>query len=314
MSQKQSQREEEREQDRLFEQAQADDPVVGNAVTVNIMKGGVGKSAISMNLADRLGRRADVLYMDLDPNGHVTRGLGFDEIFTDPEHDFGDVILSNPTKEPESLIHPTEWSFDFVPASNTFEQLDNGLKNARGSTQRLHNNFLAPLMRDGTYDYCIMDGGGETSKLADNAFFAARQTLIPIQPGPESRSGFKRTWERIITEIRQFQPFKILAIVPTKIGRRIDHQNEERKLIEYLSTSERFGYKVPNFAYISPEMFDRIDNGEVDTLPKPGIREDNDFSKAYGQGMPLSEYDPESETVAHLDELADIVKTGGADR
>lgn len=36
------------------EVTQKDDPVAGRAVSVNILKGGVGKSAISMNLADRL--------------------------------------------------------------------------------------------------------------------------------------------------------------------------------------------------------------------------------------------------------------------
>ena len=292
----------------------AGDPVAGRAVSVNILKGGVGKSAISMNLADRIAARGhDVLYMDLDPNGHITYGLGFDEVYQDREHDLSEVILDNPTKEPDDVIYGTDWGFDFVPASIRLEELDTGLKSASHSSQRLHSQFLKPLMADDRYDYCVMDGGGERSKVADNAFFAAKQSLIPVEPGAESLSGFKRTWQRIVKPLREYQPFEILAIVPNKLGRRIDHRNADRELIEYLNTSEQFADKVPDFARITPEEFDRIDAGDLRPLPKPGIRQDTAFSKAYEEGMPLAHYDPDSRTVDHLDELAEIVENGGID-
>ena len=295
--------------------ARADDPVAGRAVSVNILKGGVGKSAISMNLADRLAARGhDVLYMDLDPNGHVTYGLGFDESYRDRDHDLGEVILDNPTKEPEDVIHGTDWGFDFVPASVRLEELDTRLKAASHSSQRLHGKFLKPLMAEGAYDYCVMDGGGERSKVADNAFFAAKRSVIPIEPGAECLSGFKRTWQRIVKPLREYQRFDIVAVVPNKLGQRIDHRNADRRLIEYLNSSERFADKVPEFARVTPEEFDRIDAGDHRPLPKPGIRKDTDFSKAYEEGMPLAQYNPESRTIAHLDELAAIVENGGVDR
>lgn len=295
--------------------SQASDPVAGRAVSVNILKGGVGKSAISMNLADRLAARGhDVLYMDLDPNGHVTYGLGYDEIYQDREHDLSDVILDNPTKEPEDVIYETEWGFDFVPASVRLEDLDTGLKSAAHSSQRLQSQFLKPLMADDRYDYCVMDGGGERSKVADNAFFAAKQSIIPIEPGAECLSGFKRTWQRIVKPLREYQPFEILAIVPNKLSQRIDHHNDDRELIEYLNTSQQFADKVPNFARITPEELEQIDSGELRPLPKPGIRQDKDFSKAYKEGMPVAHLNPESRTIDHLDELAAIVENGEVTR
>lgn len=295
--------------------SRADDPVAGRAVSVNILKGGVGKSAISMNLADRIAARGhDVLYMDLDPNGHVTYGLGFDDVYRDRDHDLGDVVLDNPTSDPEDVIVGTDWGFDFVPASVKLEELDTGLKSAPHSSQRLHSQFLKPLMADGRYDYCVMDGGGERSKLADNAFFAAKQSIVPVEPGAESLSGFKRTWQRIVQPLREYQRFEILAVVPNKLSQRIDHRNADRKLIEYLNTSDRFADKVPEFARVTPEELDRVDSGDLRPLPKPGIRKDTAFSKAYEEGMPLAHYAPESRTVDHLDELAAIVENGGIDR
>ena len=295
--------------------AQTGDPVMGRAVSVNILKGGVGKSAISMNLADRLAAKGhDVLYMDLDPNGHVTYGLGFDDIYQNREHDLSDVILDNTTKEPDDVIYRTDWGFDFVPASVRLEDLDTGLKSVSHSSQRLHSKFLKPLMENNQYDYCVMDGGGERSKVADNAFFAAKQSIIPVEPGAECLSGFKRTWQRIVKPLREYQPFEILAIVPNKLSQRIDYHNIDRELIEYLNTSERFADKVPNFARITPEQLEQIDASELRPLPKPGIRQDKDFSKAYKEGMPVAHFNPESRTIEHLDELAAIVENGGVTR
>lgn len=295
--------------------ARADDPVAGRAVSVNILKGGVGKSAISLNLADRLAARGnDVLYMDLDPNGHVTYGLGFDDVYQDREHDLGNVILDNATEEPEAVIHETDWGFDFVPASIRLEALNTGLKSASHSSQRLHGQFLSPLLAADRYDYCVMDGGGERSKVADNAFYAAKRSIIPVEPGAECLSGFKRTWQRIVEPLREYQPFEILAIVPNKLSQRIDHNNDDRELIEYLNTSERFTDKVPNFARITPAEFERIDDGDLRPLPKPGIRQDTDFGHAFKEGMPLAHYNPDSRTIEHLDELAAIVENGGVRR
>lgn len=297
------------------QRAAEDDPVSGRAVSINILKGGVGKSAISMNLADRLAARGhNVLYMDLDPNGHVTYGLGYDEVYQDREQDLSDIILDNPSKEPEDVIYETDWGFDFVPSSVQLENLNTGLQSASHSSQRLHNQFLKPLMETDRYDYCVMDGGGERSKIADNAFFAAKQSIIPIEPGAECLSGFKRTWERVVKPLRQYQPFDILAIVPNKLRQRIDHHNEDRELIEYLNTSEKFADKIPKFARITPNELEQIDNGELRPLPKPGIRQDKDFSKAYKEGMPVAHYNPESRTIEHLDELATIVENGGVTR
>ena len=114
--------------------------------------------------------------------------------------------------------------------------------------------------------------------------------------------------------LREYQPFEILAIVPNKLSQRIDHYNDDRELVEYLNTSEQFADKVPTFARITPEELKQIDSGGLRPLPKPGIRQDKDFSKAYKEGMPVAHLNPESRTIEHLDELAVIVENGGITR
>lgn len=291
------------------------DPVFGRAIPVNILKGGAGKSTISLNLADRLAARDnDVLYVDLDPNGHVTDGLGYSEAYKDTSSKYAlRRILIHKDNAFDEAIHETEHRFDFVPSNRQMEVLDTELKNAKHGSKRLLNNFLKPLIINDHYDYVIMDGGGESSQIADNAFAAARQMILPIEPGGECYSGFKQTMTRVVKEFRQYQPFRILAIVPNKLNQTIKHDTTDRKLIEELNKSDSFSSRLPNFARVTEEEFKKIDNGEIDP-PKPGIRKDVDFKKAYNEGKPLSEYNPNNNMIERLDELARIVETGGIER
>jgi len=286
------------------------DVKTGQAVSVNILKGGVGKSSLSMNIADRLAVRGhDVLYMDLDPNGHVTFGLGYDEVFADPTHDLSNTVVYDHT-DPTEWVYSTDWGWDFVPASVKLEELERTLS-SEGDTSLLRDNFTRPLFEQGVYDYIIMDGGGEWSMLAKNAYGAAGQTMIPVTPGKETRSGFKRTFQRAIRPLQKRIDFEILAIIPNKIQQRIDYQYPERELLEHLNRSEHFQEYLPSFARITPDEWDRIDAGEVDELPKPGIRHSGAFESAFGEGKPVGRYDPDADVLEHLDELARIVERGG---
>jgi len=282
----------------------------GQAVSVNMLKGGVGKSAISLNVADRLSVRGhDVLYMDLDPNGHVTYGLGFEDVFDDPTHDIGNTVIYDHTP-PTEWVYDTAWDWDFVPAGTKLEELERTLS-TEADVSLLRDNFTEPLFNSGEYDYIIMDGGGEWSMLAKNAYGAAGQTMIPVTPGEETRSGFKRTFERAIQPIQKRIDFEILAIVPNMIQNRIDYQYPERELLEDLNRSEKFAQYLPKFARIPPEDWDKMDNGELDTIPKPGIRNRDVFGDAFKAGKPVGRHSPNADVLEHLDELAEIVEQGG---
>jgi chromosome partitioning protein len=285
------------------------------AVTSAVLKGGVGKSMLTTNTARALADRGHrVLEIDMDPNGHATTGLGFESTYQNADQHIGDVMLGDRTAAPEDVIIDTGYGFDLLPAHRTLENLNVELANADFGTVRLRRFVVEPLLET-AYDYIVIDAANERNKISDNALTASLNMLIPLTPGSGLR-GFRRTMERQIRPLREFRDLEILALVPNRIKRRIDHRTTDRELIEGLCTTDNLSKKVPNFGYVAPETFTNMDAGEWDDpLPKPGLREDTDIERANKDAeVPLAEYNPENDQLDSFDELAAIVERGGVDR
>jgi chromosome partitioning protein len=105
----------------------------------------------------------------------------------------------------------------------------------------------------------------------------------------------------------------LLAIAPNMINDRIDHNNSHRELIETLNThpQQMVRDSVPNFARIPEEVWEAIDNGELDSNPRPGVRKDS----LLDQAQPITAVDGDTEeSLQYFVELAHIVRDGGVQR
>ena len=126
------------------------------AVSVSILKGGVGKSTIAINLSDRLAAKDnDVLFIDLDPNGHASVGLGFKDVYQDGD-DIGDVILDDGNASPQDVIHKSGFGFDILPSTSRLETVENLLRSASFPDVRVRQQVVDPLLGD-EYDYIVTD-------------------------------------------------------------------------------------------------------------------------------------------------------------
>ncbi|AEH39078.1 ParA family protein [Halopiger xanaduensis] len=287
------------------------------AVSVVILKGGVGKSTTAMNLARQLAERGDTLFADLDPNGHATNGLGYEEAYQG-DINLGDVILEG-NATPQDLIRPTDHGFDLLPSSNTLEDVEKDLAGAMQGSARVKSKIVDPLLGD-VYDYVVFDCPAYPGMLNNNALVATGNVMIPIEPGSSAIGGYKRTMERLIEPAREYIDVEVLSVVPNKLGDRIDQQTEDRELLENLNTAtyevnpgQPLQEAVPDFARITAEEFESIDAGEMDA-PKPGIRHRSALSRSLQHNQPLQDYDSESDQIPCYEELADIVVNGGIDR
>jgi chromosome partitioning protein len=277
-------------------------------VSVSILKGGVGKSTIAINLAERLASRGrNVLLVDLDPNGHASHGLGFEEAYKD-DHSIGDVVLDGGA-DFEEVIHSTDFGFGVLPSSENLETVEAELRTVSFGDVRLRQRLVDPLLGE-EYHYIVFDAPAYRGKLSDNGLVASQNLILPLTPQRESLAGFERTMDRQIRPISEQIGLNILAITPNRLDGRIDQQTMDRELVEDLNRS--FPEHVPSYARITDEEFQQIDDGEM-VPPKPGIRDRTAISKAFTEGEPLSEYDPNNDQIECFDELARIVETGADD-
>ncbi len=209
------------------------------AVALQVLKGGFGKSAIANALTDRLAKRGNrTLLMDLDPEGHLSTGLGYYERQNDDRPDYRDVVFEDAV--PQDIIESTEWGFDIVPSLN-LEAVNRDLSRDEvlRSDEQLKQHFVEPLLGD-EYDYIVMDLAGSRNKLTNNAMVASRNIIIPLQPVAEALNGLRQTTTKMVGPLRQYMDVEILAVVPNRLSQRIDQDTTDRELLQSMNTSERF--------------------------------------------------------------------------
>jgi len=276
------------------------------AVSVCMLKGGVGKSTIAVNLARQLAtHNYDVLLIDLDPNGHASVGLGFDDQYHNTEESIGDVFFND--ADPTSVVYDTSYEFDILPSSEDLEQVEREIVvgDVFQPSALLKREVVDPLFED-TYDYIVTDSPAYRSRLTDNALVATANLVLPLAPGNEAMAGLERTIERQISPLRQHMDVDVLALVPNMLSGRIDQQTQDRQLLERLNSHDNLQDRIPNFARITD--WEAVDAGELS--PSPGIRDRTSITKAYGERKPLLDYDPDCDQLKCFDELAHIVEAG----
>lgn len=156
-------------------------PETTRVITVSNQKGGVGKTTTTVNLASALARRgANVLVIDLDPQGNASTALGVPhrpEVTSVYDVLLGNVELSDAIQQ--STDHE---NLMCVPSTINLAGAEIELVSLVAREQRLRTaveTFLAEA--DRTYHYVFIDCPPSLGLLTVNAFVAATEVLIPIQ-------------------------------------------------------------------------------------------------------------------------------------
>jgi chromosome partitioning protein len=206
-------------------------------------KGGTGKTTIAINVAAGLAEdeQANVLLIDLDPQGHCTEGCGirdayneegpslFDALKPAPKSGRSKVASAETEVDVAKLIHaiPHE-QFFLIPSHYNMMLAETTLTAVTGREYRL--DLLIEAMGD-VFTHIVIDCPPNLGVLTDNAIYAARRErgglIIPVQAEPTS----VRALELLLDQTQSIEVgLKIqvekLAIVPnlvqdSKLGRDI---------------------------------------------------------------------------------------------
>ena len=145
-------------------------------IAVYNIKGGVGKTASSVNLAylsSRQGRRT--LLCDMDPQGSASYYFRI----RSPKK-FNSKKLLKGGKHIEENIKGTDFpDLDMLPADFSYRNIDIALDECKKSQQRLRK-VLQPLQEE--YDRIFLDCPPNITLLSENIFYAADYILVPVIP------------------------------------------------------------------------------------------------------------------------------------
>jgi chromosome partitioning protein len=207
-------------------------------------KGGPGKTTIAINVAAGLAEneQANVLLIDLDPQGHCTEGCGIKDAYNEEGPSLFDALNPPAPKSGRSRVASTETDVDvaklihatpherffLIPSHYNMMLAEKTLTAITGREYRL--DLLIEAMGE-VFSHVVIDCPPNLGVLTDNAIYAARRErgglIIPIQAEPTS----VRALELLLDQIQSIEvglriQVEKLAIVPnlvldSKLGRDI---------------------------------------------------------------------------------------------
>jgi len=233
-------------------------------ICVTNAKGGTGKTTVAINVAGALNERGrDVLFVDLDPQGNATEGLGLVEaydaepptlfdVLTDAtkadllgelvvEHDEMDVVPSNIElleAEHELTIAHVMARFRDDPSLDVDPSILTPTTNVvtpktiadEGPMEHL-STALATVADE--YDYVVIDSPPFYGQLTDTAIYAAGNVIIPALTEATSERAIELLFDQIAAlEERTGATVNEVGAV----ANRYEATNEDREMLAWLET------------------------------------------------------------------------------
>lgn len=237
---------------RLLEANASPLPTSTRVITVSNQKGGVGKTTTTVNLASALARRgANVLVIDLDPQGNASTALG---VAHRPENtSIYEVLLGDHTMH-EAMQQSTDHENLFcVPSTINLAGAEIELVSLVAREQRLRTaleGFLQESERE--FHYVFIDCPPSLGLLTVNAFVAAQEVLIPIQCEYYALEGLSQLLGNIQLIQKHLNPaLRVSTILLTMYDARTNLAHEVAAEVREHFSSETLAAVIPRSVRVS---------------------------------------------------------------
>lgn len=228
------------------------------------IKGGVGKTAASVNLSylsSRDNRRT--LLCDMDPQGSASYYFR-----TKPKKKHSASKLLSGSGSIVNYIRGTDYEgLDILPADFTYRNLDLELDGYKKSTRRIEK-ILKPLKKE--YDHIFLDCPPNITLLSENIFQAADMLIIPFIPTTLSLLSFNKLLDFFKESgIDRKKLYLLFSMVQSQ-------KNMHTEMMQRISTRKRvLQYHIPFLADVEKMGIHR--KPVMEFAPK------SKASQAYGQ-------------------------------
>lgn len=187
-------------------------------IGVTNQKGGAGKTTTTLNVAGALNQLGnDVLVIDLDPQGHATEGLGFEDLYDDPDRDsLFDVLPDLDRMDELEQLVVAHQEVDVVPSHERMINAEDELANVMKREERL-DMLLDESGADQRWDFVLVDCPPNLGVLTDNAIVATGNVLIPAQAKSTSIRAIELLFKQLRSIESAFADVQELAVVANEV-------------------------------------------------------------------------------------------------
>ena len=235
---------------------------MGKIISIANQKGGVGKTTTAINMSTILAKRGKkVLFIDADPQGNGTSGLGVNK---EQKFSIYDVLIDD--IEVENTLQKTQVkNLDLCPSNMNLAGAEVQLVSMEDREYRLKTKLNN--IRD-KYDFIIIDCPPSLGLITLNAFTASNSVLIPVQCEYYALEGLGHLLNTVeLVRKHMNKDFKVEGALLTMYDARTNLSNQVVKEVK---------------RYFEDKVYKNV------------IPRNVKLSEAPSYGMPITLYDPRS--------------------